>query len=64
MADFSSKLLRFNKIRKFHAIKDIKELQEFLESGDIISKVKESTESAFREHSDILRGFISEQAKK
>jgi hypothetical protein len=37
------------KSENFMRFKDIKELQEFLESGDIISKVKESTESEFKE---------------
>ncbi len=52
------------KSENFMRFKDVKDLQEFLQRGDIISKVKESIESSFREHSELLRSFISEKAKK
>jgi hypothetical protein len=52
------------KSENFMRFKDVKDLQEFLQRGDIISRVKESIESSFREHSEILRGFLSEQAKR
>jgi GTPase Era involved in 16S rRNA processing len=52
------------KSENFMRFKDIKDLQEFLQRGDIISKVKQSIESSFREHSEILRSFLSEQARK
>jgi hypothetical protein len=43
-------------------LKDVKNLQDFLQR-DLISKLKESIEFAFREHSDALRDLVSEQAK-
>jgi GTPase Era involved in 16S rRNA processing len=52
------------KSENFMRFKDVKELQEFLQRGQIISKVKESIESSFREHATLLRSFMSEQAKK
>jgi hypothetical protein len=50
------------KNENFMRFKDVKELQDFLKRGDLIWKLKESVESAFREHSDGLRGFITEKA--
>jgi hypothetical protein len=48
----------------FMKFKDIKDLQEFFEVNDYVSKVKESIECSFREHSEELKKFVSEQAKK
>ncbi len=52
------------KNENFMRFKDVKDLQEFLQRSDLISKLKESIESAFREHSEALKGFITEQAKR
>jgi GTPase Era involved in 16S rRNA processing len=51
------------KSENFMRFKDVKDLQEFLQRGDLISKVKKSIESSIREHSEVLKSFISEQAK-
>jgi hypothetical protein len=51
------------KNENFILFKDVKDLQDFLQRGDLILKLKESIESAFREYSGPLRDFISEQAK-
>jgi ribosome biogenesis GTPase A len=52
------------KNENFMRFKDVKDLQDFLQRGDLISKVKESIESAFKEHSETLKGFIAVQAKR
>jgi hypothetical protein len=52
------------KQENFMRFKDVKDLQEFIERGDYIYKVKESIDCAFKEHTDQLKGFISEQAEK
>jgi GTPase Era involved in 16S rRNA processing len=45
-------------------LKDIKKLQEFMQKGDKVSKLKEAIEFAFREHSNEMKIFVSDQAKR
>jgi hypothetical protein len=52
------------KKEEFMRFKDVKDLQEFIERNNCISKVKEAIEYSFREHSDSFKDLIPELAKR